>query len=405
MTGGTEIEGLLRELAPQALAVVARRHGPLPDCEDAVQEALMKASKTWPSSGIPDRPLGWLIRVAAREVIGRHRSDSARRRREDLTASWSMDATEPATGRDDSLILLFMCCHEALTPTSAIPLTLRAVGGLTTREIAAAFLVKETTMAQRIHRAKATIRASAEPFRLPTGDAYATRLRTVLHVLYLIYNEGYTASSGPELDRPDLAQEAMRLTRLAHTARPDDPEISALLALMLLTEARRPARTGPLGELVPLRDQDRRQWDRSLIREGLHLISSALHQRRLGAFQIQAAIAALHAEAASHLTTDWSRIVALYDLLERTSRNPLVTVNRAVAVAMAESADDGLQVLDTVAVALHGHHRFHSVRAHLLEDAGRPDEAAAEYDLAIRHVTNQRERTYLHSRAAALRPR
>lgn len=405
MTGEPTVEGLLRDLAPQALAVVARRHASFADCEDAVQETLIKAARTWPDTGIPDRPLGWLVRVASRELVGRHRSDSARRRREDLAASWTLEPPDPVPDRDDTLTLLFMCCHEALPPATSIPLTLRAVGGLTTREIANAFLVKEATMAQRISRAKATIRTSSEPFSLPSDEAYPGRLRSVLHVIYLIFNEGYTASSGAELDRPDLASEAIRIARLVHHARPDDPEITGLLALMLLTDARRPARTGAAGELIPLHEQDRRLWNRTTIREGIELITSALRHHQPGPYQLQAAIAALHGQAHSHEGTNWPEILALYNALERIAPNPIVTLNRAVATAMAHDPSSGLDVLDTVATPLTDHHRYHAVRAHLLEQAGRTDEAVDEYDLAIQRATNMRDRTYLQLRVASIRSR
>jgi predicted RNA polymerase sigma factor len=335
--------------------------------------------------------------------MGRHRSDSARRRREDLAASWTLEPPEPGPGRDDTLMLLFLCCHEDLPPATAIPLTLRAVGGLTTREIANAFLVKEATMAQRISRAKATIRASAEPFALPGDEAYPRRLRSVLHVIYLIFNEGYTASSGIELDRPDLASEAIRIARLAHYARPDDPEITGLLALLLLTDARRPARTGATGELIPLHEQDRSLWDRTMIKEGVELITSALRHHRPGPYQLQAAIAALHDQAPSHEDTNWTEILALYNAIERLAPNPIVTLNRAVATAMAHDPGAGLDVVDTVATTLRDHHRYHAVRAHLLEQAGRTDEAVDEYDLAIQRATNMRDRTYLQLRLASIR--
>ena len=403
MSSEPTVEGLLRDLAPQALAVVARRYGSFADCEDAVQDALIKATWTWPDDGIPDRPLGWLIRVASRELVGRHRSDSARRRREDLAASWAIEPPDPAPGRDDTLTLLFMCCHEALPPASSIPLTLRAVGGLTTREIARAFLVKEATMAQRISRAKVTIATSPEPFSLPADEAYSRRLGSVLHVVYLVFNEGYVASGGPELDRPDLAAEAIRIARLVHAARPDDPEIAGLLALMLLTDARRAARTGPAGELIPLHEQDRSRWDRTMIRQGVVLITSALRQHQPGPYQLQAAIAAVHDQAPSHDDTNWDEVLALYDALERTAPNPVVTLNRAVATAMVHDPVAGLAVLETVTAPLGDHHRYHAVRAHLLEQAGRSAEAADEYDLAIQRATNVRDRTYLQLRVASIR--
>jgi RNA polymerase sigma factor (sigma-70 family) len=402
LSGGPTIDVLLRDLAPQALAIVARR-GSFADAEDAVQEALIKAAVAWPANGQPDQPLGWLVRAASRQLIGRQRSDGARERREQLARSWQAPPTEVVPGRDDSLTLLFLCCPDELTPAAAVPLTLRAVGGLTTGEIADAFLVKEATMAQRISRAKATIRASAEPFRLPAGASFDRRLRSVLHVLYLMFNEGHTAARGSELVRPDLAAEAIRLTRMLHAARPDHPEIGGLLALLLLTEARRPARTGPRGEIVPLDEQDRALWDRALVREGLQLATTALRQHRAGPYQLQAAIAAVHDQATSHADTDWSQVLALYDALERIAPSPIVTMNRAVAVAMLHGPEAGLAILDTVAGAVGEHHRFHAVRAHLLAVAGRSGEALAEYDLALLWVTNVRERDHLQLRRAELR--
>ena len=402
MTSGARIEGLLRDLAPQALAVVARRNGSFADAEDATQEALIKAHQTWTASGVPDRPLAWLVRVASRQLIGRHRSDSARRRREDLAAAWQV-APEPALGRDDSLTLLFLCCHDALTPSAAIPLTLRALGGLTTREIADAFLVKEATMAQRISRAKAAIRAAPEPFALPAADRYARRLRSVLHVLYLMFNEGHTATQGDEIGRPDLAVEAVRLARMVHELRPDEPEVAGLLALLVLTEARRAARVGPSGELVLLDEQDRRRWDHALIREGVALITDALRAHRAGPYQLQAAIAAVHDQAPTYADTNWAEIESLSGALERMAPNALVTVNRAVAIAMVEGPAAGLDVLATVGETLAGHHRYHAVRAHLLELAGRPADAVAAYDQALRLVANARERDHLQLRRARLR--
>jgi RNA polymerase sigma factor (sigma-70 family) len=396
------IEGLLRDLAPQALAIVARRHGSFAEAEDAVQEALIKASETWPRTGIPDHALGWLVRVAGRQLIGHHRSDSARRRREDLAGSWQMLAGDPVPDRDDSLTLLVMCCHEDLSPAAAIPLTLRALGGLTTREIADAFVVKEATMAQRISRSKATIRASPEPFTLPDGDAYTSRLRSVLHVLYLMFNEGHTASSGSELGRPDLAADAIRLARLVHEARPNDTEISGLLALLLLTEARRAARTGPSGELVPLDEQDRSRWDRTLIREGVQLITAALGQHRPGPYQLQAAIAAVHDQAATYADTNWPEVAPLYGALAQLAPSPIVAINHAIAVAMVDGEHAGLAVLDAVGGELAEHHRYHAARACLLERAGHIADALEAYDLALRRVTNARERDHLQIRRARI---
>ena len=400
-------EDLLRELAPRVLGAVARRYGDFADAEDAVQEALLAAATTWPGQGRPANPLGWLIRVAGRRLTDAYRSDDARRRRELLAASWSRPAAGPQpggedTGQDDTLIVMFMCCHPSLAPGSAIPLTLRAVGGLTTREIATAFLVPETTMAQRISRAKATVKASGEPFRLPPPGQQAGRLRSVLHVLYLLFNEGYASSSGPDLARTDLSGEAIRLARGLRSSLPDRPEVAGLLALMLLTDARRPARTGPHGELIPLAEQDRGRWDRALIAEGVALITEALRRGQPGEYQLQAAIAAVHDQAAGHTSTNWGEILSLYQALERLTGNPMVTLNRAVAAAMAQGPQAGLDVLDGVAGQLGEHHRFHAVRAHLLELAGDQAAAQAEFGAAAARATNLRERDYLTTQAARL---
>jgi predicted RNA polymerase sigma factor len=395
-------EDLLRELAPQVLGALVRRYGDFADSEDAVQEALLAAATMWPAEGQPDNPLGWLIRVASRRLANQYRGDVARRRREELAASWSLSPPEPAPGRDDTPILMFMCCHPSLTPASAIPLTLRAVGGLTTREIAAAFLVPEATMAQRISRAKAKIKASGEPFTLPPPAQRPERLRSVLHVLYLLFNEGYITSSGPGLSRTDLSGEAIRLARIMRVAVPKDPEVGGLLALMLLTDARRPARSGPGGELIPLAEQDRARWDRDLIAEGVALITGTLGRGHAGEYQVQAAIAALHDQAASHTATDWPQILTLYELLEAMTGNPMVTLNRAVAAAMARGPGAGLALLDGLDERLSDHHRLHSVRAHLLERAGDNKAATAEFRAAAARTTNLREQHYLTAQAARL---
>ena len=367
-----------------------------------VQEALVAAATTWQSDGRPDNPMAWLVRVASRRMIEQYRRDEARRRREDLAASWSLTRVESPSGHDDTLTLMFMCCHPSLTPASAIPLTLRAVGGMSTREIATAFLVTESTMAQRISRSKARITASNEPFGLPPPEQRAERLRSVLHVLYLLFNEGYISSSGPDLARTDLSGEAIRLTRLMHDALPDDPEMTGLLALMLLTDARRPARTDDEGALVPLAEQDRSRWTRELITEGIALITEALRQGQMGEYQIQAAIAAVHDQARRHDDTNWAEILALYDLLERMTGNPMVTLNRAVAHAMAKGPRQGLELLEGLEQQLGDHHRLHSVRAHLLELAGDRDAAIAEFRAASERTANGRERDYLTTRAARL---
>jgi RNA polymerase sigma factor (sigma-70 family) len=402
MTAGPDAEDLLRELAPQVLGALIRRYGDFADAEDAVQEALIAAATTWPSDGRPDNPLGWLIRVASRRLANAYRSDDARRRREELAASWSAASPDPPSGRDDTLVLMFMCCHPSLTPALAIPLTLRAVGGLTTREIASAFLVPEPTMGQRISRAKAKIKASGEPFRLPSTDSRPERLRLVLHVLYLLFNEGYTTSSGPDLARTDLSGEAIRLTRAIHASMPGDPEVTGLLALMLLTDARRPARTGPGGELIPLAEQDRGRWDRPLIMEGERLITAALRRGQVGEYQVQAAIAALHDQAPSHAGTDWAQIASLYGLLESMTGNPMVRLNRAVAAAMASGPATGLSVLDGLDDRLGDHHRLHSVRAHLLEQGGDTQAAITEFRAAAARTANLREQQYLTTKAARL---
>jgi RNA polymerase sigma factor (sigma-70 family) len=403
VTGGAA-EGLLRELAPQVLGAVVRRYGNFASAEDAVQEALLAAATQWPVDGEPDNPRSWLIRVASRRMVDQFRRDDARRTREDLAASWSWSLTrpDPVSEQDDTLILMIMCCHPSLSPALAIPLALRAVGGLTTREIAAAFLVPEATMAQRISRAKAKVKASDEPFGLPEPDRRAERMRSVLHVLYLLFNEGYASSSGPDLARTDLSGEAIRLARGVRASVPEDPEVAGLLALMVLTDARRPARTGADGELVPLAEQERTRWDRGLISEGVALITEALRQGQVGEYQVQAAIAAVHDQAAGYGDTDWSEILSLYGLLERMTGNPMVTLNKAVATAMVQGPGAGLALLDGLDERLGDHHRIHSVRAHLLEQAGDTDAAVAEFRAAARRTTNLREQHYLATEAARL---
>ena len=404
MSDCTGVEGLLRELAPRALGAVVRRYGHFADAEDAVQEALVAAATDWPAHGLPENPLGWLVRVASRRMADRYRSDEARRRREDLAASWSRDAPEPGSGRDDTLALFFMCCHPSLPPQSAVGLTLRALGGLTTREIATAFLVPEATMAQRISRAKRTVAESGEPLSPPGAGAAADRLAPVLRVIYLVFNEGYASSSGPDLHRTDLSTEALRLGRLLRELVPDEPEVAGLLALMLLTEARRPARSTADGALVPLAEQDRTLWDRSLIVEGTTLAGTALGHRPLGEYTAQAAVAALHDEAARYEDTDWTRILSLYNLLEQMTDSPVVRLNRAIALAMVEGPDAGLRLLDEMAESgqLAHSHRVRAVRAHLLEQKGDVKGARVEYAGAAAGTANQRERDYLTIRAARL---
>jgi RNA polymerase sigma factor (sigma-70 family) len=399
---------LLRELTPQVLGVVIRRFRNFSAAEDAVQEALLAATIQWPREGLPENPRAWLIQVASRRMADYQRSELARRRRETAEAQWLGYVVPPADlesdpDQDDTLLLLFMCCHPALTQSSAIALTLRAVGGLSTAEIARAFLVPEVTMAQRISRAKQGIKASGVPFRSPTEQERVQRLRAVLHVLYLIFNEGYTSSAGPQLQRSELSTEAIRLTRAVRKLLPDDGEVAGLLALMLLTEARRAARSGPDGELIPLAKQDRASWDREQIAEGVALITATLPKGSIGAYQLQAAIAAIHDEAARVEDTDWPQILALYELLKNMSDNPMVILSHAIAVAMVHGAPAGLELLEALDGRLSGHHRLDAVRAHLLELAGDHQAAINHYWTAAGRTANLPERNYLMMQAARLR--
>lgn len=405
----TPIEVLLRELTPQVLGSVIRRFRDFASAEDAVQEALLAAAMQWPRDGLPDNPRAWLTRVAFRRITDQIRSEWARRRRESelaLDPALTLESTgiETPPREDDTLILLFMCCHPALTSASAIALTLRAVGGLTTAEIARAFLVPEATMAQRISRAKQSIRDSGIPFQLPTAGERAQRLRSVLHVLYLIFNEGYTSSAGPRLRRDDLSHEAIRLTRIVRKVQPNDAEVAGLLALMLLTDARRLARTTPEGELVPLAKQDRALWDREQIAEGVALLSAVLAKGSVGPYQLQAAIAAVHDEAGRSEDTDWSQILALYELLRRMSDNPMVSMNHAIAAAMVHGPSKGLELLEALDSdpRLGGHHRLDAVRAHLLEMAGDHNGAITNYRIAAGRTASIPERNYLMTQAARL---
>jgi RNA polymerase sigma factor (sigma-70 family) len=399
-------EHLLRQLAPQVLGATVRRFRDFAAAEDAVQEALIAAATQWAAEGLPENPRGWLIQVAARRMTDHLRSESARRRREaaapHLGSSFGFQDSDAA--HDDTLILLFMCCHPALTPASAIALTLRAIGGLTTAEIANAFMVPEATMAQRISRAKKQIKQSGVPFRIPTVDERADRLGAVLHVLYLIFNEGYTSSAGPHLHRVELSSEAIRLTRAVNDLLPHDAEVAGLLALMLLTDARRAARTGPDGELVPLAEQDRTLWNVHQIKEGVALISTTLSRGSVGPYQLQAAIAAVHDEAARADDTDWSQILALYALLKRMADNPMVALNHAIATAMVHGPMAGLELLKSLDEdeRLSTHYRLDAVRAHLLEMAGDQQGAIHHYRAAARRTTSVPERNYLVTRAATL---
>jgi RNA polymerase sigma factor (sigma-70 family) len=402
----TDRDQLLRELAPQVLGALVRRYGRFDACEDAVQEALLAAAQQWPAGGLPDNPRGWLIAVASRRLIDELRSEQARRAREEATGH-ARDAPQPGVDaerpleHDDTLTLLFLCCHPALSPVSQLALTLRAVGGLTTAQIASALLVPEATMAQRISRAKQTIRSSELGFETPPSEEWPQRLAVVLHVLYLIFNEGYLASSGPDLQRIELAEEAIRLTRMLRRLLPDDGEVTGMLALMLLTHARRRARATPSGDLVPLAEQDRALWDRPMIEQALGMLTGSLSHAAVGPYQLQAAIAALHAEAATAQDTDWRQILGLYELLEGSTPNPAVTLNRAVAVAMVRGPDAGLELLSQIEASggLAGTHRLESVRAHMLEMAGDRTSAADSYRRAAQMATSIPERRYLERRA------
>ncbi len=398
---------LWRELAPQVLGAVLRRYRDFAAAEDAVQEALVAAAAQWPKDGLPENPRGWLIQVASRRMTDHLRSEIARRRRE-MAAAEESGAVAPAENpaeEDDTLVLLFMCCHPSLTSSSAIALTLRAVGGLSTAEIANAFLVPEATMAQRISRAKQTVKASGVPFGMPPDLEMAQRLGSVMHVLYLIFNEGYTSSIGEQLLRHDLTSEAIRLARELYRLRPENCEAAGLLALMLLTDARRVARTGADGELIPLAKQDRTLWDQEKIAEGVALLSATLPRGSIGPYQLQAAIAAVHDEAARHEDTDWPQIMALYELLRRMSDNPMVMLNHAIAVAMVRGPRAGLELLDSLDRdgRLAGHHRLDAVRAHLLELAGDREAAIAGYRTAAERTASLPERNYLLTQAARLR--
>ncbi|GAB3574514.1 sigma factor-like helix-turn-helix DNA-binding protein [Amycolatopsis endophytica] len=393
---------LLRELAPQVLTALVRRYGDFDTCEDAVQEALLAAATQWPAEGTPANPKGWLITTASRRRIELWRAETARRRREETVAMLAPPAPAPAPAVDDTLTLLMLCCHPSLTPRSQVALALRAVGGLTTAEIARAYLSPEPTVAQRISRAKQRIRAAGARFRPPAPDEYGPRLAAVLTVLYLVFTEGHTASAGPDLQRVDLTAEAIRLARQLHAALPDEGEVAGLLALMLLTDARRPARIGPDGALVPLAEQDRSLWDREAIAEGTELVTRALTTTPPGSYQLQAAIAAVHDQAACAGETDWREIAGLYDLLAVIAPGPMVTLNRVVAIAEVDGPEAGLRELAEVEAALGEHYRVDAVRAHLLDRAGDPFAAAEHYRRAARATLSEPERRYLEERCRDL---
>jgi len=399
----TAVEDLLREHAPRVLGLLVRRHGRFDMCEDAVQDALLAAGTQWPRDGVPDNPWGWLVTVASHKLTDAFRAETARARREAAVAALEPGDAPVVSDEDDTLTLLFLCCHPELSAPSQVALTLRAVGGLTTAQIARAFLVPEATMGQRITRAKLRVRATG--FTVPPAGAQrAERLRVVLHVLYLIFNEGHTASSGADLHRPELTAEAIRVTRLVHSLLPDDGEVAGLLALMLLTDARRPARTRPDGSLVALAEQDRALWDAAAIAEGAGLITATMARAPLGPYQLQAAIAALHATAPSTRETDWAQIALLYRVLERLAPSPMVTLNRAIAVAEAAGPRAGLALLEPLAgdARLAEHHRLDATRGHLLEMAGEYEAARKAYRRAARRTLSLPERRYLEGRAARL---
>ena len=405
-----EIEHLLRELTPQVLGSVVRRFHDFAASEDAVQEASIAAATQWPEDGLPRNPRAWLTQVAYRKMIDHIRSESTRRERESELASETTYISEStpdifSNTEDDTLTLLFMCCHPALTRASAIALTLRAVGGLTTAEIARAFLVPEPTMAQRISRAKQTIKNSGIPFQLPTPDERTQRLRSVLHVLYLVFNEGYTSSVGPKLHRSDLSKEAIRLARIMRQLQPEDGEVAGLLALMLLTDARRTARTNTDGDLIALMEQDRSLWNADQIDEGIKILSDTLPRGTVGPYQLQAAIAAIHDEAKRPEDTDWPQIMSLYSLLRRMSDNPMVTLNYAIAAAMVHGPERGLEILDSLEndTRVANHHRLSAVRAHLLELSGDRTRAVQYYRDAAAKTGSLPERNYLLTQAARLK--
>jgi RNA polymerase sigma factor (sigma-70 family) len=393
--------GLLRELAPRVLGVLVRGNGNFDDCEDAVQEALLAAAVSWPVDGVPENPTGWLITTASRRLVETWRKEAARRRREDAYALEPTPPPDTVSDVDDTLALVCLCCHPELATPSQVALTLRALGGLTTAEIARALLLPEATVGQRISRAKARIRETGAQFRMPTARERDERLPPVLRTLYLIFNEGYTATSGEALNRVELTSEAIRLTRQLRASLPDEGEIAGLLALMLLTDARRGARTGPDGALIPLAEQDRRKWDRAAIAEGVAIIEATLPVAKPGPYQLQAAIAALHDEAADLDATDWPQILALYDVLATLTPGPMIALNRTVAVAMVRGPQAALAELNDAAAdpALRGHHRVDAVRAHLLDELGDRDAAREYYLRAAQRTRSLPEKRYLLARA------
>jgi RNA polymerase sigma factor (sigma-70 family) len=398
------IEDLLRDLAPQVLGTLIRRHEQFDACEDAVQEALLAAALQWVKKGVPDNPRSWLVTVASRRLVDQWRSEGARRRREETAALLDLAGGGKAADHDDTLALLFMCCHPSLSIPSQLALTLRAVGGLTTAEVARAFLVPEATMAQRISRAKERLKSTGVRFELPPELERSDRLRVVLHALYLVFNEGYTATSGAAVQRTDLTAEAIRLARMLHGLMPAEGEAAGLLALMLLTDARRPARTTEDGSIVPLDEQRRELWNTVQIEEGVALLTQTLGAVPIGPYQLQAAIAAVHDEAPTAKETDWPQILALYEVLERVSPGPVVTLNRAVAVAMVHGPRAGLALIGTLDQddRMARNHRVEAVRGHLLELAGDLVAARESYRRAARMTASLPEQRYLALQAARL---
>jgi RNA polymerase sigma factor (sigma-70 family) len=397
-----ELEHLLRTEAPQVLGALVRRFGHFDIAEDAVQEALLAAAQQWPNHGIPDHPRGWLIRVGYRRMIDQLRAEQLRQRREYQLASQPTPTSPEEPVADDSLTLLFLCCHPILTPVSQVALTLRAVGGLTTAEIAHAYGVSDVAMGQRISRAKQQIKSAGGRFVLPSAEDRGNRLTAVLQVLYLIFNEGYAATAGEQLHRVDLTTEAIRLTRMLHRLLPDEPEVAGLLALMLLSDARRPARATEAGDLITMEHQQRDLWDRALTAEGTTLITAAMRQRQVGPYQLQAVIAALHNGAPSYAETDWPQIAALYGWLEHLTPTPPVRLSRAVAVAMAYGPRRGLMLLDNLADDPLIRQRERAVRAHLLELNGDTQQAVDLFREAAALTDNLAERRYLEGRAQQL---
>jgi RNA polymerase sigma-70 factor, ECF subfamily len=409
--GSPEIEDVFRREYGRAVAVLARHFGDIDIAEEAVQDAFATAVQRWPETGLPPSPAGWIITVARNRAIDRLRREASREDRH-AEAALLHGSEEPAADglakedavQDDRLRLIFTCCHPALATQSQVALTLRLLGGLSTPEIARAFLVPEPTMAQRLVRAKGKIRDARIPYRVPSEADLPDRLRPVLAVVYLIYNEGYTATSGDRLTREDLSAEAIRLGRLLAHLMPDEPEVMGLLALMLLIQARRAARVEPSGGLVRLADQDRALWDRDLIAEGQAIVRQCLRRGQPGPYQIQAAINAVHADAASTDSTDWAQILQLYDQLLTVSPGPVVALNRAVAVAEVDGPNAALALVDDLAVSLDSYYLFHAIRAELLRRLGNKADAARAYEAAIARTANIAEREFLQRALASLRP-